>query len=295
MSDSRDIDASPDANGFGLSVGSGGTSLGDLYFLMDRDPRTSSRPLVIVLHGALRHSENTQAWFPVLSKDFDVIFVDLPGHGHSPSDGEPSIPAFTERFREFLLRHFARRDVVIVGESVGGLVALGVADGRTPCVRGVIAADPPLSTAKQWPIYANFVHRATTRPIGDYLMTLFANAFGYTLQGLIGDRIYYSILAHVTAPALILTGTLPAVSRAPAADHSVPTRRRGQGDDPGDEKPAPVDAHRAGRRASLPRRRVSGSASCGVGFLCGAAAADGAASGVVQIGVSASRRRYGRT
>ena len=203
MIDSRDMDDS------GLSVGSGGTSLGDLYFLMDRDPRTSSRPLVIVLHGALRHSENTQAWFPVLSKDFDVIFVDLPGHGHSPSDGEPSIPAFTDRFREFLLRHFTHRDVVIVGESVGGLIGLGVADGRTPCVRGVIAADPPFSTAKQWPIYANFVHRATTRPIGDYLMTLFATAFGYTLEGLIGDRIYYSILAHVKVPALILTGTLP--------------------------------------------------------------------------------------
>ncbi|WP_296205352.1 hypothetical protein, partial [uncultured Hyphomicrobium sp.] len=79
MSDSRDIDTSRDANDPGLSVGSGGTSLGDLFFLMDRDPRTSSRPLVIFLHGALRHSENTQAWFPVLSKDFDVIFVDLPG------------------------------------------------------------------------------------------------------------------------------------------------------------------------------------------------------------------------
>ena len=209
MSDSRDIDTSRDANDPGLSVGSGGTSLGDLFFLMDRDPRTSSRPLVIVLHGALRHSENTQAWFPVLSKDFDVIFVDLPGHGHSPSDGEPTLAAFTERFSEFLLRHFSRRDVVIVGESVGGLIGLGVADGRTPCVRGVIAADPPLSTAKQWPIYANFVHRATTRPIGDYLMTLFANAFGYTLEGLNGDRIYYSVLAHVTVPALILTGTLP--------------------------------------------------------------------------------------
>jgi pimeloyl-ACP methyl ester carboxylesterase len=194
---------------YGLSVGIGRTSLGDLFFLMDRDSRTSTRPLVIVLHGALRNSENTQPWFPVLNESFDVIFVDLPGHGRSPSDGEPSIPAFTDRFREFLLRHFARRDVVIVGESVGGLIGLGVGDGRTPCVRGVIAADPPLTTAKQWPIYTNFTQRAAKRPISDFLMTFFANAFGYTPKGIIGDRISYSLLAHVKVPALIMTGTLP--------------------------------------------------------------------------------------
>lgn len=194
---------------YGLSVGIGGTSRGDLFFLMDRDPRTSTRPLVIVLHGALRHSENTQPWFPVLNERFDVIFVDLPGHGRSPSDGEASIPAFTERFREFLLRHFARRDVVIVGESVGGLIGLGVADGRTPCVRGVVAADPPLTTAKQWPIYTNFVMRAKQQPIGNYLMGFFANSFGYTPDGILGDRISYSLLPRVKVPALILTGTLP--------------------------------------------------------------------------------------
>ena len=192
-----------------LEPGTGWTSHGALSFLMDHDPRSSTRPLVVVLHGALRNSETTRAWHPLLAEQFDVLFVDLPGHGYSPADGEPSIQAFILRFREFIRRHLAHRAFVIVGESVGGLVGLGVADGSLPCVKGVIAADPPMSTAKQWPIYSNFLHRAKTRPIGDYLMTFFRNAFGFTLDGVLTDRLYYPLVARVKVPALILTGDLP--------------------------------------------------------------------------------------
>jgi pimeloyl-ACP methyl ester carboxylesterase len=192
-----------------LEPGTGWTSHGALSFLMDHDPRTSARPLVVVLHGALRNSDITKEWHPVLAGHFDMLFVDLPGHGYSPADGEPSIPAFILRFRDFVRRHLAHRTIVIVGESVGGLVGLGVSDGALPCIKGVVAADPPMSTGKQWPIYSNFLHRAKTRPIGDYLMEFFRHAFGFTLEGVSTDRLYYPLIARVQVPALILTGDVP--------------------------------------------------------------------------------------
>ncbi|MBL8844740.1 MAG: alpha/beta fold hydrolase [Hyphomicrobium zavarzinii] len=192
-----------------LKIGTATTSHGALYFLMDRDPRTFTRPIVIILHGALRNSDNLRGWYPVLSKHFDLLFVDLPGHGRTPADGEPTIRAFTDRVREMILRHFSDREIVAVGESVGGLVALGLANGRTPGLKAVIAADPPLSTAKQWPIYGNFTRRARENPIGDYLMTFMFNTFGYTPQGIDGDRVYYSMVSAVKIPARILTGDSP--------------------------------------------------------------------------------------
>jgi pimeloyl-ACP methyl ester carboxylesterase len=190
-------------------IGKGFTSQGDLFFLTDRSPKASSRPVVIVLHGALRHAENLLGWLPVLADRFDVLLVDLPGHGRSPSNGTPTLVAFTARLREFIARHFSTRDVAIVGESVGGLIALALANGQTPQVKGVLVADPPMTTSKLWPVYHNFrnpVHRGADT---DFLKAFFADAFGFTANGIIGDRIYYPLLQVVKVPAQVLTGDLP--------------------------------------------------------------------------------------
>jgi len=188
------------------------TSRGRLCILVNRDPRGSTRPVVVVLHGALRHSENTQVWMPVLSDQFDVLLVDLPGHGRSPPDDDPSVAGFTERLREVIGGPLANREIVVIGESVGGLVAFGLGDGRLPQIKGVIVSDPPLTTAKLWPVFNNFL-RPTLEPT-EFVRAFYLSTFGYIAdspkQGrIVSDRIYYSLVAGVKVRTLILTGDLP--------------------------------------------------------------------------------------
>lgn len=199
-----------------------GTPGGRLCTLVDHDPRGSTRPVVIVLHGALRHSENTQVWLPVLTEDYDVLLVDLPGHGRSPPDRNASVPGFTARLRELIARHLPDRDIVVIGESVGGLVALGLGNGRTPQVRGVIASDPPLSTGKLWPVFSNFL-RPSAGPHSDFVKAFYLNTFGYFLTegggGIARERLYYALIHAMAVRTLILTGDLPLFPVRPMPDN----------------------------------------------------------------------------
>jgi pimeloyl-ACP methyl ester carboxylesterase len=187
-----------------------GTSQGALSMAIDRDPRASDRPVALFIHGALRNSDNLKSWFPILGDSFDVVIVDLPGHGRSPEEGEPSPAALVLRFKELVSRHFEGRDVVIVGESVGALIGLGLADGQVREIKGVLAADPPLTTAKQWSIFGNFTRRARKSPgLSDYLMSFMYEVFGYTADTIVADRIYYGYVAAARVPVLMLTGDVP--------------------------------------------------------------------------------------
>lgn len=182
------------------------SKLGNLALVVDRDPRASDRPVVLIIHGALRNSNNLSGWTPILADRFDVVFTDLPGHGRSPGEGEHSIAALITRFKELIAKHFAGRDVVVIGESVGGLIGLGLADGQIPEIKGVVAADPPLSTAKQWSIFGTFTRRARKSPIGDYLMSFMLEVFGYTADAIVAERVYYTYVGAVKIPVLLLTG-----------------------------------------------------------------------------------------
>jgi pimeloyl-ACP methyl ester carboxylesterase len=88
--------------------------------------RHGSGPPLVLLHGVGHYGEAWQPVVDLLAADFDVIAVDLAGHGRSPAlpDGaKPTIPtdaaAVAELFREHELGfpHLA-------GNSMGGAIAL---------------------------------------------------------------------------------------------------------------------------------------------------------------------------
>ena len=105
------------------------------------------------------------------------------------------------------VEHFARvipPGSFVVGESLGGLVALGLAGRGYPG----LAVDPPLTTAKQWTLHLAMRTRAfqIKSPIFDALIS---NLFGYLPDGTVEDRVYYPMLAQVRAPFSIVTGDVP--------------------------------------------------------------------------------------
>jgi pimeloyl-ACP methyl ester carboxylesterase len=112
---------------------------------MHYDRSGSGEPLVLV-HGV---GHNRHAWahvVPLLERYFDVIAVDLPGHGESaPLDlaGRTVSDAFVEEFHELFDALGIDRPHV-VGNSLGGRIALEMA------ARGEVATATALSPAGFW-------------------------------------------------------------------------------------------------------------------------------------------------
>jgi pimeloyl-ACP methyl ester carboxylesterase len=96
-------------------------------------------PLVLV-HG---HPFNRSMWSPQrerLSREFRVIALDLPGYGDSPPRSEVmTMRAFAEVVLE-LLDHLEIERAVIVGLSMGGLVAMELGLAHPERVHGVVLA-----------------------------------------------------------------------------------------------------------------------------------------------------------
>ena len=74
--------------------------------------------------------------------DVELIAVDLPGHGHS---GAPAVDYTASYFTsavEALLDHLNVAEAIVVGESIGASIGLGLAARHCSRVAGVIALNP---------------------------------------------------------------------------------------------------------------------------------------------------------
>ena len=183
---------------------------GELAVYTTAVPQAVDRPLLLVVHGALRRAEILMGAFPWWPAPFDIVFADLPGHGRS----SPLVPATVERFAQRLnaamTALFPQRRLFVLGESLGGLVALAMAGpADTETVHGVIAADPPLTTAKLWHV-AQAVRTALARtPHSPFMQSFAGDIFGIAATEATTERIYYPVLDRLRVPALILTGDIP--------------------------------------------------------------------------------------
>lgn len=116
--------------------------------------RHGSGPTIVLIHGI---GHRRQAWRDViglLSEDFDVIALDLPGHGESPDielDGRSAKDAVRAEL-EALLDHLGVVDPVVVGNSLGGLIALEAAADR------IASSAVCLSPAGFWRNRAEFAY-----------------------------------------------------------------------------------------------------------------------------------------
>jgi len=104
--------------------------------------RGDGRP-VVLLHPLRMQLEYFDPLYNELGDaDVELIAVDLPGHGHS---GAPAVdytaPYFTNAV-EALLDSLNVVDAIVVGESIGASIGLGLAARHCSRVSGIVALNP---------------------------------------------------------------------------------------------------------------------------------------------------------
>jgi pimeloyl-ACP methyl ester carboxylesterase len=101
-----------------------------------------SGPILVLLHTMRTQLDLFQRVFPALAPRYRVYALDLPGHGHSDiPEADYTAPFFIGVVAGFL-EQLGLEEAVLVGESIGGTIALGLAARGNPRVRGVVAINP---------------------------------------------------------------------------------------------------------------------------------------------------------
>lgn len=121
-------------------------------------------PALLLIHGQSVDWRNYHAVLPQLAQDYHVFAVDCYGHGKSARVPEKYTALALAADLKVFLAEVVREPALVSGHSSGGLIALAMAAGSPPEVRGVLLEDPPIFSTElpratqTW----NYVDLATT-------------------------------------------------------------------------------------------------------------------------------------
>jgi predicted O-linked N-acetylglucosamine transferase (SPINDLY family) len=109
-----------------------------------------ARPAVVAIAGAFRETWELFPTALALCGEFDILFVDMPGiNGTGPAESA-SVEIFARHVVDLVATELGRRDLLLLGESLGGPVALeAAANLGANSVRGIALVDSPLTYPAQ--------------------------------------------------------------------------------------------------------------------------------------------------
>ncbi len=104
--------------------------------------KTGTGAPLILLHTIRTQLDYFQEVIPLLAKHYTVYAVDLPGHGYSSIDTKANYdePYFRSAAIAFIEK-LNLRDVTLVGESIGAVLALTVASTLPERIKAVLASN----------------------------------------------------------------------------------------------------------------------------------------------------------
>ncbi|MGH2691727.1 MAG: alpha/beta fold hydrolase [Actinomycetota bacterium] len=113
-------------------------------------------PPVVLLHGLAATKLSYLPLLPALAERYTVIVPDLPGHGESSKPRARYTPAYFARVIHALFDEMDLRDAAVVGNSMGGRIALEVATRFPHRVNSLILLDPA-AAGLAFPLYARLL------------------------------------------------------------------------------------------------------------------------------------------
>lgn len=115
---------------------------GPLHYLDSGGPE--SAPAVVCVHGLGGSALNWTAIAPLLDGRFRLLAPDLAGHGLTRSRGRPATVPANQRLLHRFCQAVPGLPVLLMGNSMGGMIALLEAGEHPDRVRGLILLDPAL-------------------------------------------------------------------------------------------------------------------------------------------------------
>jgi len=161
-------------------------------------------PLLFLFHGFTNRWQTFLPILPALTRTWQVIAFDHRGHGSSGRDPDGYDAAGFYRDAESVLAHFATAPAVLLGHSMGGSMALHLAQAYPQKVRAVITGD----TSINLPIHIEVMNnRRNTKLFG--------------LRRRLAGQLYAGLLQRGLAPeqALEMSQLDPAVMDYHAEGH----------------------------------------------------------------------------
>jgi pimeloyl-ACP methyl ester carboxylesterase len=104
-------------------------------------------PLMVCVHGLGGSALNWAAVAPALARTCRVLAIDLAGFGHTRGGARSTSVQANERLLHRFLAEVAGTPAILVGNSMGGLIAIQLAARRPDALAGLVLVDPALPVA----------------------------------------------------------------------------------------------------------------------------------------------------
>lgn len=110
-----------------------------------------SGPLMVLLHGLGGSHANWMRLGPLLAERARVLAPDLPGFGYTKPQGRATTVQGNGRWLDRFLQETAEAPAILVGNSMGGLIAILEAISNPEMVAGLVLLNPALPVAPKEP------------------------------------------------------------------------------------------------------------------------------------------------
>ena len=208
--------ATPGAESPGTGLRFGGESCwadlgGPVHYLDYGGP--AGAPVIVAVHGLEGCAVNWSAIAPLLTSRYRVLAPDLAGHGFTRSAGRGVNVSSNRSLLHRFIEAVAGSPVILMGNSMGGMISLREAAAAPGTVAGLILLDPALPVMP-------------VRPDPSVVMMFLANMVPGLSQRLISRRRRFSPEELVAGVLNTVCADPSQVSPAVVAQHVEVARRR---------------------------------------------------------------------